>query len=89
MSYSTHDIGFDGLEESGEELICADCGCNFTAADFEFVDAEFDEVECRCPQCQLIHDVDGYPCDFCDEPAAHSLGSTFYCEEHFQDLSGD
>jgi hypothetical protein len=57
--------------------------------DFEFVDAEFDEVECYCPRCQFSADLDGHSCDYCPEPAAHALGSTFYCNEHFEDLVGD
>lgn len=72
-----------------ETLRCHDCGCDFSLDDFEFVDAEFDEAGCRCPNCQLHADLKGHPCDYCPEPAAHSLGSTFYCEEHFEDLVND
>ncbi|CAB3696152.1 hypothetical protein DFP87_10846 [Achromobacter marplatensis] len=80
---------FDGVEVADEGLTCSQCGCKFSLHEFEFVDTEFDDVECRCPSCQFCADLDGHPCDYCAEPAAHALGSTFYCEEHFEDLVGD
>lgn len=80
---------FDDAEAPDDDLTCSECGCDFSLEDYEFVDAEFDEVECRCPDCQLSADLVGQPCDHCEEPAAHSLGSTYYCEEHFEDLVGD
>ncbi|WEX14256.1 hypothetical protein P2T68_27115 [Pseudomonas sp. G11] len=89
MNYFTQNTDLNSSEESGEDLTCIECGCYFSVTGFEFVDAELDEVECRCPHCQLSHDVLGHPCDYCEEPAVHSVGSTFYCEEHFEDLVGD
>ncbi len=83
------DTDFDGEEAADEGFTCSQCGCEFSLHDFEFVDTEFDEVECRCPSCQFSADLDGHPCDYCPEPAAYALGSTFYCEEHYEDLVGD
>lgn len=78
----------DDDEVTDEVFTCHQCGCEFSPGDFEFVDAEFDEVGCRCPNCQFSSDLDGHPCDYCSEPAMHALGSTFYCDEHFEDLVG-
>ncbi|QFY78153.1 hypothetical protein DUD43_10850 [Alcaligenes faecalis] len=82
------DNDFEGVEMAEEGFICSQCGCVFSLYDFEFVDTEFDETKCHCPNCQFRADLDGHSCDCCAEPAAHALGSTFYCEEHFEDLVG-
>ncbi len=86
MSNVSFDIAPEEPEEDAESFFCADCEREFVGSEFEWVDAEFDPEGCRCPTCQFSHDLQGQSCDFCDEPAEHALGSTFYCTEHFDDL---
>lgn len=89
MTLSISDLDDDTASEQCEHHECTDCRRDFSEFEFEFVDAEFYENECRCPECQFSHDLSGRSCDFCDEPAVHALGSTFFCEDHFDDLAGD
>jgi DNA-directed RNA polymerase subunit RPC12/RpoP len=89
MRHLNTDVSFDNSEDDEESFFCNDCGREFAEAEFEFVDTEFDQQECRCPTCQFSHDLQRLTCDFCEQPAEHALGSTFYCEDHFDDLVGD
>lgn len=88
MKLSTAEWDEDATSEHCEHHECTDCGRSFSTFEFEFIDAEFDDNACRCPECQFNNDLSGHSCDFCDEPAVHALGSTFFCEDHFDDLSG-
>lgn len=64
---------------------CIDCDDKFEQSDFNMVDADFDESAPRCPSCQDQHELKDHNCDFCDQAATSSLGSTFFCDECFPD----
>ena len=89
MKYSGADTDYKNSEDGDEIFFCIDCGREFVVGEFDLVDTEFDCQESLCPACQCSHDLLGSHCDFCDKPAEHALGSTFYCEDHFDDLVVD
>lgn len=73
--------------ESENTLICSACEDDFFESDFDSIDDEYDENDNLCPKCSEAKLLKNAECDICGEQAKHSIGSAFYCDEHYEEVA--